>query len=54
MAIWLPEPLYRLFPWLSVGAGLFFFAFVQGFVSVLLCGALIGYGLGARLRRAVG
>jgi hypothetical protein len=52
--VWIPEPMYRLFPWVSMTTGAFFYVFVQGFVSLGLCGMLVGYGLVVELRRAVG
>ncbi len=53
-AVWIPEPMYRLFPWVSMGGGMIFCVFMQGLVSVGLCLALVGYGLLVQLRRAVG
>ena len=52
--VWIPERLYRMFPWVSIGAGLFFYVYVQGFVSLALCTALVVYGLAVKLSRAVG
>lgn len=52
--VWIPEPLYRLFPWVSMGIGIVAGVCVQGLVSIGLCLALVGYGLLVQLRRAVG
>jgi len=46
--------MYRLFPWVSVGFGMFFFVFVQSVGGMGLCTLLVGYGLFIKLRRAVG
>lgn len=52
--IWIPQPMYRLFPWASVAAGVIFCVCVQKPGAIGLCGVLVGYGVGVMMRRMVG
>ncbi|MBU1564243.1 MAG: hypothetical protein KJ630_01275 [Proteobacteria bacterium] len=54
MRIWIPEPLYQIFPRFNVLLGLIFMIVASGKVSLGLALALIGYGLSMALARAVG
>ena len=44
MAIWIPEPLYRIFPKMNVLVGVFFMISASGKASLVLSLALVGYG----------
>lgn len=54
MKIWVPESLYRAWPWISMASGMFFCATMQDYFSLGLAWALVVYGAVVRLQRAVG
>jgi hypothetical protein len=54
MDIWIPEPLYRIFPKMNVLLGSFFTIVASGKVSLALSLALVGYGTWMLVARAVG
>lgn len=54
MDIWVPEPLYRIFPKVAVVLGGIFLLMACGKVSLVLSLALLGYGATVALARAVG
>lgn len=54
MDIWVPEPLYRIFPKMNVLLGVFFMWSAGGRLSLALSLALVGYGATVLLARAVG
>lgn len=43
-AIWIPEPLYRIFPYIVLWIGLICTFAVEGVLAMGLSGALVGYG----------
>ncbi|GAB6191133.1 hypothetical protein [Desulfocastanea catecholica] len=52
MAIWIPEPLYRILPLLCLAAGFVFTFTISGPVSLTLNVLLVGYGVSVMAMRA--
>lgn len=53
MQIWLPEPLYRLFPLMSISLGGLFGFTAPGVLSLILSIGLVAYGVLVLADRAI-
>ncbi len=51
MRVWIPEPLYRAWPYLAMFSGAFFAATAPGLASLALGAGLVVYGVWTRLVR---
>lgn len=54
MQIWLPESVYRLFPFMTISMGALFGFTAPGLLSVLLSVGLVAYGVLVLADRAIG